>query len=833
MPDIPTFEADTEIRPVGQPEAAAGPMGAIGAGLARAGSELYGPLREFDLKHAEAQRSAETSSNLATGTEQLGDAAFRHGKTPDAKKAVADYHAESGQIIQNILKDVRDPIEQATLQNSLNEQAAQRELDVRRESFGLESSAQAGELDRIQTTLAQQILAARNNPVLRDQLLHQGLDAIDVRLKGGWITGKEAADRKIQFGGQVDYAQGRDLINQARIARSAQMARDAETMVNDPHQLKNLSDEQRESLIRQASVVTNSLEDRDIRLQEHREREADRNLQKVQGARAFHDEMLILEGKLHLTPEEVDDRVRAGIYDEAGGHGIISAGNQWNRGRDDRLLAPTYWQRVLQGTATNQDVDMWGSENHISQATQLAMHRTIQAMGPTGDKATRAAALTLQKNLDVLIAKERAMGGMTTEASDLAARDMAEFGEKVYLEHKDPTKTITEILARDRRGIEPTWLPPLKNGARPHTQQDLLAAGGWIHNQHEIGLMNDDEFKQQGELYGLYKMMLPPGGAGAPARSGAVSRPSPQPSTQPTPAPTPTPSPQPSVQPQPTPQPTPTAPPTQKPTPQPTPSPSTTPAPKPPPTPSPTPTPAPAPAPPPRPQPTPAPSPRGAAAVPAHATAPPPPPRTSGPPPPPPQLGPPQVPSSAVAHLPPLLGGKRPRSQRDIQAFETGLHILKNSGAIDDKSFDRELANAQRYADIIYPSKKPTEDIQPKSLDELPAMWNGQKPRTEYDIRQAEQHLEGARSAYGDEVYRQQKDLLAQYKAAVPAKKDEEPRPPPPADLPPLFGKKLKTKKDLEDARTELLREMKEHGDADEILQHHELLIQYQAQIGE
>ena len=95
-------------------------------------------------------------------------------------------------------------------------------------------------------------------------------------------------------------------------------------------------------------------------------------------------------------------------------------------------------------------------------------------------------------------------------------------------------------------------------------------------------------------------------------------------------------------------------------------------------------------------------------------------------------------------------------------------------------------------------------------------MWNGKSPRNAYDLQQAEQNLPAARAAYGDDVYKQQKSLLEDYRSVLGPKgaprpiESAAPHRPPTTELPPLFGKHPKTKKELDDARDEFLRRIHE-----------------------
>jgi hypothetical protein len=377
---------------------------------------------------------------------------------------------------------------------------------------------------------------------------------------------------------------------------------------------------------------------------------------------------------------------------------------------------------------------------------------------------------------------------------------------------------LTELESRYDRGAVPTWLDPLADGSRPRTHADVVAAANKLWNEHFIAkTMDDATYASQGALLRNYGLMLPASQGGVPPRGAtpaAGARPAATPATAAAPAPA-------------APAAAPAAPAR---------APAAAPAPA-----------APAPAAPAPAAPAPAapavipaavrvPAPGGApVVVQAHETAPPPPPRGAGPPPPPPQLDPSTVAESAVANLPLPMNGKRPRSVRELQAAQRGLEILKNSQAINDAKYAAESAKLDQYVDVIAPPEAPVKAKTP-ALEELPAMWNGKRPGNAHDVQQAEENLGMARSAYGEAVYAQQRDLLEDYRKGLGLDKKpappEAPPTPPAIVLPPLYGKQIRTKKDLEDARDEFGRRVRAGTiSAQEQLQQGELLQQYEAQI--
>jgi len=798
MPDIPTFDAAPDVHMTPMPEASAEAMGAAGAALSQAGQHLEGTMAEFNQRYQNARRTADASAKMAERTQMLGDAEFRWSKIPDRQKALAGFNAEAAQIGQGLLKDVPDDLEREYLTNEFNNQSTQRALDVGHAAFALEGSKHAGDLDQEGVTLSNQI-AATTNPFIKKQLTDMHVNALKNAGEVGWLTPEEAADRVIKFKGDIDYVAGRALINEERIERNPQEGIKAVNFLKDEHNLPNMSMDQRETLIQRATVLYNSSMSLQIERANRATMLADRAHDKWALDNAVKLSFDVREGKTRIDETALQALYEQGSITAAGINVIRSAQNAFDRGHDNSTLLPDKWKEVIDGTATQRDIDMWRNDDHsIAQSTWYQMSTYANAHGDKGTAMQRQMMNVLENELRVKVTQERAMsGGASTVWAQKYSDAVGEYSEKVFREHKDPTDTLNDIMSRYDRGVDPKWLPPLMDGARPRTHEDVEAEAHNLLIRKQAGLDQatvDAEFKK----LQMYDAMAPvPQKGGRPAPRPVPPRPPPAAAPSPTPSP-------PSA---------PAAPPTPQPTPTPTPSPRPQPAavPKPPPTPAPPPTPQPA-------APTPAPRPAAAAPapqggpVPHNAPAPAPKPKVDVAP---PQLGPPMVPAGAVAHLPPLAGGTRPRSQRELNAANTGNEILHNSGMISNDEYNRRRAAIGAYSDIIAPGR-PVIDVKPKTIDELPPMWNGKSPRNAYDLQQAEQNLPAARAAYGDDVYKQQKSLLEDYRSVLGPKgaprpiESAAPHRPPTTELPPLFGKHPKTKKELDDARDEFLRRIHE-----------------------
>ena len=115
------------------------------------------------------------------------------------------------------------------------------------------------------------------------------------------------------------------------------------------------------------------------------------------------------------------------------------------------------------------------------------------------------------------------------------------------------------------------------------------------------------------------------------------------------------------------------------------------------------------------------------------------------------------------------MNGKKPRNERDLSAAENMLEILHNSGAITREKYDAEKATLQKYAEVIRPGSAGTtaREVTTRPFDRIPPMFNGAKPQTEYQFRQAETALDTERAALGEEVYQQQRDLLDEFKRSA------------------------------------------------------------------
>ena len=466
---------------------------APGQALARGAGQLADVANDWSARYAEARRQADAANITADASAKLGDAQFRWSKTPDNEAAYAGFQAEAAQIKANALAASSDPLVQGYVTRQVDQEAIMRGLDTRNTAFGLESSARRGQLD---TRLFQYAQAAATAPtdLQRGYYVDQAKADISGSVAAGWLHPEEGAQRSLQFGSQVAEVQARrDLTADPE---------NALRNLSDPTKYPGLNEEARARLTDRADRRYEVSMRRDIAMQEHEDRMADRDLRQQQGANFAGVVADINDGK-SVDVGKLTDMTRAGQLSGSQLDGAL-AQLRGMANRDDPSVVVNLHRSLNAGTLTNDDVSTALSNGSIKGQTAVDL---TKALGATADKQSNAVERSSFATLKTALsggAVEQGIFKNTAPETQKWAEAQGEWTNRVLVGRQDPLTVLSDMLPRYTQPTADIAALPRPRMGTITGAQDIPKVAAATKQAFDAGQITQSQFTSEAQLLGRY-----------------------------------------------------------------------------------------------------------------------------------------------------------------------------------------------------------------------------------------------------------------------------------------------------------------------------------------
>jgi hypothetical protein len=266
VPKIPLFTADAAVTRYTPPMQDPGAMAAPGRALAQLGGAVADIGTDFLQKYAEARQQADAADRVAKASRALSEQEDIYSKADDSIAAEKGYGEAAAKIKAEALKDVTDLRVSNYVGQRIDTETLTRGESVRRQSFGNESSAARGNLEKQLGQYGFQA-ATGNSPEIRSLAHDNAMAAIKGAAASGYINGERAAAYGLNFNEGAAIGRVRFHMNEALTTEDPELAAYranalAQDMQKNPEHYEDISAERFGTLADEAARMAHTLQDR-------------------------------------------------------------------------------------------------------------------------------------------------------------------------------------------------------------------------------------------------------------------------------------------------------------------------------------------------------------------------------------------------------------------------------------------------------------------------------------------------------------------------------------------------------------------------------------------
>lgn len=524
MPLMPDLENEVAVRPEQTPLANPGAFGRPGEALAAGAGQLSDEMAQFNARYMEARRSADAMNTVVGFAQKNNEIAHAASLIPDRAQALAQYNAQSAALQKQTLAGVSDPFARELVQRQIGSEFITRQYDVGQQSFVLESSRRAGDLDTNLATLANEYAAAKT-PEAQALATDNATMAINAAAAGGWIPPEKASDLLLHWKSQRQEVAARAEMNAAYSTQDPNRMTALSARLADLSQFPGLDVDIRERLQSTVDVKAYRLEIRAASQQAHEDALAERNLHAVQS----HNEASLLAGiygGAQVDLAQVEHMADRQQISGPGLEAIVAAQNRVTAGTDDPLSAVRLWHAIDTGDASVNDVYGALKAHQLKGETATAMVRALDAKDGRGDNADAKAAFAILKTASSGSAIESGnyFGNDKSEAQARWAQAQGEWHTRVTVNGEDPDAVLSDMMPRYGAAVQkPTWLAAPQFGGVNGTK-DLAAVWARTKAAYAAHQLTDSQYQAQATLLNNYRIFYSQEETAQAAKQAALAR---------------------------------------------------------------------------------------------------------------------------------------------------------------------------------------------------------------------------------------------------------------------------------------------------------------------